>query len=278
MKLTKSNGIRALLGGLMAAAAVVLGACGPSASTSTTTTAPATTPPAQTTAAALTVNVATKADVGSYLVDSRGMSLYWFSKDSVGKSTPTGTVLANWPIFNVSTIVVPPSLKASDFTKITRDDGQVITAYKGWPLYYYIKDQAPGDILGNKVAGVWFLVDPASSGPPAPATTPATTTPPSTTTPPATTPATTTPPPAANYSVTISGFAFSPATLTVSAGATVTWTNKDSVAHTVTSDTGAFDSGNIAPNATFSYKFTTAGTFSYHCAIHPSMKASVVAQ
>ncbi len=83
---------------------------------------------------------------------------------------------------------------------------------------------------------------------------------------------------ASQNSVTIANFAFSPATLTVKAGTTVTWTNKDSATHTVTSDTGAFDSGNVANNATYSYTFGSAGTFAYYCGIHPAMKATVVVQ
>jgi len=77
--------------------------------------------------------------------------------------------------------------------------------------------------------------------------------------------------------VTISGFAFSPASITVPVGTAVTWTNKDSATHTVTSDDGkTFDSGNVANGATYSFIFTTAGTFAYHCAIHSSMKATVI--
>ena len=77
-------------------------------------------------------------------------------------------------------------------------------------------------------------------------------------------------------SVTISNYSFSPATLTVTAGTTVTWTNKDSVAHTVTSDGSVFSSGDLSPNASFKYTFKTAGTFTYHCAIHVSMKGTVI--
>lgn len=77
-------------------------------------------------------------------------------------------------------------------------------------------------------------------------------------------------------SVIISNFAFSPDTLTVSAGTTVTWINKDSVNHTVTSDNGIFGSDMLATNATYTYKFDTSGTFSYHCSVHPSMKATVI--
>jgi plastocyanin len=72
----------------------------------------------------------------------------------------------------------------------------------------------------------------------------------------------------ATATVTIANFAFDPGTLTIKEGTTVTWTNTDSVVHTVTSDTGVFDSGDMAQGATFSYTFTTAGTYVYHCLPH----------
>ena len=78
--------------------------------------------------------------------------------------------------------------------------------------------------------------------------------------------------------VTISGFAFSPQTLTVAKGTAITWTNKDSTTHTVTSDSGIWDSGDLAPGKTFSYTFNQTGTFPYHCKIHLSMTAKVTAQ
>ena len=62
--------------------------------------------------------------------------------------------------------------------------------------------------------------------------------------------------------VFIQGMAFNPSTITVSANTTVTWTNKDAIGHTVTSDSGLFDSGTVAANGSFSYTFATAGTFS----------------
>jgi plastocyanin len=76
--------------------------------------------------------------------------------------------------------------------------------------------------------------------------------------------------------VFIQNMAFNPATITITAGTTITWTNKDGYAHTVTSDTNLFNSGNIGTNGTFSYTFATAGTYQYHCAIHASMTAKVV--
>ena len=70
---------------------------------------------------------------------------------------------------------------------------------------------------------------------------------------------------------------FSPKPIQVTVGSTVSWTNATAPVHTATSDTGAWDTGNIAPGATSSaISFPTAGTFAYHCAIHPSMTGSVV--
>jgi plastocyanin len=75
--------------------------------------------------------------------------------------------------------------------------------------------------------------------------------------------------------VTIAGFAFSPAALTIEAGTTVTWTNQDSATHTATADDGSFDTGNIAQGQSVSITFDTPGTFTYHCSIHPNMVASI---
>jgi plastocyanin len=75
--------------------------------------------------------------------------------------------------------------------------------------------------------------------------------------------------------VTIANFAFGPASLSVAAGTTVTWTNEDTTAHTATADDGSFDSSSIAPGATFSQAFDTAGTFAYHCSIRPNMTATI---
>ena len=87
------------------------------------------------------------------------------------------------------------------------------------------------------------------------------------------------PPTQGSNEVWIQSLAFSPSTITVSVNTTVKWTNKAGVAHTVTSDDGLFvSSGTINPNGTFSSQFTTAGTFNYHCSIHPSMVAKVIVQ
>ena len=80
----------------------------------------------------------------------------------------------------------------------------------------------------------------------------------------------------ATNAAAIKGFAFQPDVLKVEVGAKVTWTNDDTVAHTVTADTNSFASGNLQPGGSFSFTFTRLGTYAYHCSIHPSMHGSIV--
>jgi len=78
------------------------------------------------------------------------------------------------------------------------------------------------------------------------------------------------------YNVNIQNLAFSPAALSINAGDTVIWTNNDNMQHTVTSDSGSeLGSAALSKGQTYSHTFSAAGTFSYHCSIHTSMKASV---
>jgi plastocyanin len=85
-------------------------------------------------------------------------------------------------------------------------------------------------------------------------------------------------PAGSGLSISISGFKFTPASLTVKIGETVTWTNADSASHTVVADDGSFKSGDLATGASFSYTFTTAGTFTYICGVHPTMKGTIIVQ
>jgi plastocyanin len=82
--------------------------------------------------------------------------------------------------------------------------------------------------------------------------------------------------PSSTDKVSIENFSFSPATITVKKGTTVTWTNNDTTAHTVTADSGnAFDSGTMEQGKTFSHTFDSAGTFKYHCTLHSDMHGTV---
>lgn len=89
-----------------------------------------------------------------------------------------------------------------------------------------------------------------------------------------------TPAAAAGHAVDMAHYAFSPATLTVSAGETVTWTNHDQAPHDVTTTSApvAIKSPTLSTGQSFTYTFTTPGTYSYYCSIHPDMQARIVVQ
>ena len=80
--------------------------------------------------------------------------------------------------------------------------------------------------------------------------------------------------PISTNSVSIQGFQFTPGTITIKKGETVTWANKDPIAHTVTG-TG-FASGSLAQGATYKHTYNQAGTFNYICSYHPYMKGQVI--
>ncbi len=78
-----------------------------------------------------------------------------------------------------------------------------------------------------------------------------------------------------NNTVIIQSASFQPDSLTVPAGTTVTWINRDIVRHTVTSTEGLFDSGRLGSGESFTYTFEEPGTFDYYCTIHPTMQGTV---
>lgn len=78
------------------------------------------------------------------------------------------------------------------------------------------------------------------------------------------------------HNATIQNFAFSPSSITVKKGDTVTWTNNDSTDHTVTGNNGGPASATIGAGGTYSFKFDSVGTFPYHCSIHSSMTGTVI--
>lgn len=93
---------------------------------------------------------------GSVLADSKGMTLYIFDKDTAGVSNCNGGCAVNWPPLAATA----QSEADGDFTVINRADGSPQWAYKGMPLYLWIKDQKPGDVTGDGVNGVWHLARP----------------------------------------------------------------------------------------------------------------------
>jgi plastocyanin len=79
-----------------------------------------------------------------------------------------------------------------------------------------------------------------------------------------------------SHTVGIVSYAFQPMTLTVPLSTTVIWTNRATIDHTTTSNTGLWDSGPLAPGHSFAHRFTRAGIFRYHCSIHPFMTGAIV--
>ena len=275
---------------------LILSACSTKTSTTSTSSVPTSTTngtitstTSTTQAVALSVDTNNKSGIGEYLVDGKGMTLYWTTGDLVGVSNITGATLANWPVFYAVNMSFPASLSASDFSSFTRADGtNMQTTFKGWPLYYYIKDASPGDTLGQGVANVWFVVNPTASGPAAPgtnsttsSTTSTTTTTPSTTT--TTTSTTTTGGAPVTISLIAKNISFNMSTITVSAGASVTinFNNQDSVPHNFSLFTNSsanppalFQGQVVSGPGTATYTFTaptTPGTYFFRCDIHPTM-------
>jgi predicted lipoprotein with Yx(FWY)xxD motif len=103
------------------------------------------------------VLIANSKDLGFYLTDTSGKTLYFFTKDTPGASTCTGTCLSLWPAFHADPVTAPSVLNPSDFTLVTRFDGVKQTAYKGRPLYYYSPDAKPGEVKGQGINNVWYV-------------------------------------------------------------------------------------------------------------------------
>lgn len=106
------------------------------------------------------VKVSQKDGVGSFLADTKGMTLYYFKKDTPGKSACEGDCVAKWPLYFREAVAAKDGLKAEDFATINRADGQKQTTYKGMPLYYFVGDKNPGDTTGQGVKDVWYAVNP----------------------------------------------------------------------------------------------------------------------
>lgn len=134
-------------------------------SAATPATTPSVTQPATTqsvsSASAVTIAVATDPTLGKFLVDSKGMTLYVFTKDGPDQSNCDANCLSNWPpLVTSGTPKAGPGVDASLIGTATLADGAKIVTYDHKPLYYFIKDTKPGEISGEDVGSVWFVVSP----------------------------------------------------------------------------------------------------------------------
>lgn len=111
------------------------------------------------------VKIQQKEMVGNYVTDSEGKTLYWFKRDSVGKSACAGPCLDKWPIFFREKVAPPEGINGADFGTIERADGKKQTTFRGYPLYYWFGDKNPGDTTGAGVNNVWYVIDPGNFPP-----------------------------------------------------------------------------------------------------------------
>jgi len=113
-------------------------------------------------AGAAMVNLGKDDKLGSFLVDDKGMSLYLFTKDTPNTSVCYDKCAAAWPpLLTTGAPVAGQGVDTSKFGTTTRQDGSMQVTYNGWPLYYFAKDKAPGDVTGQGVGDVWFVVSAA---------------------------------------------------------------------------------------------------------------------
>jgi predicted lipoprotein with Yx(FWY)xxD motif len=116
-----------------------------------------------------TLSLASKADLGKYLVSPEGRTLYYFALDvpaGAGQapvSNCTAGCLSFWPVFHVDAPAVSGDLNASDFGEFARPDGSRQTTFKGWPLYFFAGDTAAGETKGDNLGeprptDLWFVI------------------------------------------------------------------------------------------------------------------------
>jgi predicted lipoprotein with Yx(FWY)xxD motif len=108
------------------------------------------------------VNVGQNSTLGSFLVDSKGMTLYLFTTDTPNTSNCYGGCAKYWPPqLTTGAPTAGSGVTASLLGTTARTDGTTQVTYNGWPLYYYLSDKAAGDTTGENVQGSWFVITPA---------------------------------------------------------------------------------------------------------------------
>jgi predicted lipoprotein with Yx(FWY)xxD motif len=106
------------------------------------------------------VMVADAGALGSVLADPAGRTLYRFTRDTSGESTCYNACAAAWPPLLVDAAPAAPADLPGTLSTTARTDGATQVTYNGQPLYYYAGDANPGDVKGQGVGGVWFVVAP----------------------------------------------------------------------------------------------------------------------
>jgi predicted lipoprotein with Yx(FWY)xxD motif len=150
----------------MLASLVTLAACGSSSSPgSGSATTPATRTPAATSGSGIKT-ASTK--IGTVLTTSKGLTIYWFAKDTPTKSNCNGSCASYWPPVKGPVKAASGVSLPGKFGTITRSDGSIQATYDGHPLYTYTGDSAAGQTNGNGLnlsGGLWYAMTPSGSKP-----------------------------------------------------------------------------------------------------------------
>jgi predicted lipoprotein with Yx(FWY)xxD motif len=149
--------------GVLVVAAILLGACGDDgeestdagASSRTEEASPSTSGDAAGGGAAVTVQ---ETSLGEVLVGEDGMTLYGFTNDTDGTPTCVDGCAEAWPAATVDSAELPAGLDADVFSVVERPDGTFQLKAGEWPLYFFSGDAAAGDVNGQGVGGIWFVV------------------------------------------------------------------------------------------------------------------------
>jgi predicted lipoprotein with Yx(FWY)xxD motif len=100
-------------------------------------------------------------DLGEFIVDAEGMTLYLFTNDTENTSNCYDDCATAWPpLLTEGEPMAEDGIDTSLLGTTKRTDGTVQVTYGGWPLYYWVKDEAPGDTTGQDVGEVWYVVSP----------------------------------------------------------------------------------------------------------------------
>ena len=125
---------------------------------------PATQPPASASSGGTAqLALAQDAKLGSILVDASGMTLYLYTKDSPNTTVCYGKCATAWPplLAPAGSPAAGSGVDASKIGTIQRTDGTTQVTYNGWPLYYFAKDHKAGDVTGQGVGSVWYVLSPS---------------------------------------------------------------------------------------------------------------------
>jgi predicted lipoprotein with Yx(FWY)xxD motif len=152
---------------VLAAPALLLAACGSSAATNTSSSAtksasamssPSSSPSSGMASSGEATLEKVKTSIGPVLADAKGLTLYWYSKDTAMTSTCTGGCATAWPPLTGKPTGAMGVRFAGKFGTVSRAGGELQATYKGHPLYTYSGDMAPGQIKGNGLDGVWHVL------------------------------------------------------------------------------------------------------------------------